>query len=989
MLLPPPPRPRPTRIQDPNSQLRTLDQLARQPQQIAIDTEFRRLDTLTIQAACRVDDLMVVNVYRSKSIPRPTARFDKRRYLPANEYGKFFENILLRPVGVIRRSSSPGQMLMDLFGIREADRLSRQDGLQRLSDKFCGPANGEWDEAAGSWKVPAIKVELIGHFLPADFARMYGCEFYQQLLQPEPGIGRPVRILDRKVLSFSDSAGQYGTAPVVEYLIDAEDRMFEVRLTTRDLVYPCGSASLETHSQTFLGLSKCQAISNGQKKNMRRTFRKHTDDAYGYAITDAVNTLLVYEQMNAEHRLTFAAFGCPVDEIPEMRPTLGSRVADFMTLLTRRSAAANSENVASNAALQRLIRGGGIDGFGAGVSHFGSQIARPHGGLLFSRTPAQFWHETVGMLRDVDMAGCYNRITSQLNVYWGKPVVLEPGDARTSLADAVELAKRHSPADGWFIRVTGDVSEAPNTLIPSTRDAVTSENYRQKRRQAQGRANSAAGRAEGSKLFSQRVESGVVTEATWQVIQALPERMRLEYESLTADSIVFYPRTLIAEDGKQFDRLVSQLQGGDLPWHSRLDFDQLSLTEISKIDHEYVSLRFGIGEYATRIGQLRKEARDKFGKGSGQEANLKVMANTIYGNLASPHLPTQNIVAANQITAKGRAAAFAMVTALNGLQVITDGCSYRRDRIPACTFAECLSIMPDYPLRHADEASGIPFVNPESIPHDDVGFTAWYREHVRRFFGISGSELDAVIALHDLEHKSTGNTGSVAFDAMACNGAGDYLKCVRQPDGGFTVEDAALRGFGQASKETLKPWILDAYSTDEMSELPPIAEDTCLLKYGEAVKKVAKAHKRGIVEAFLPLGLPLERIRNFRIIKASSFVFQTPEQYRAFDKQAEKFKTVNQCGLELIALRRGYNGQKTGSIQSVAGRIYELIQAGEHDFTKKLNLTRLSDELKETAAQRRSKLKRRRDAAEAELLSTIDASQVNRSKIVTGIVMTK
>ena len=66
-----------------------------------------------------------------------------------------------------------------------------------------------------------------------------------------------------------------------------------------------------------------------------------------------------------------------------------------------------------------------------------------------------------------------------------------------------------------------------------------------------------------------------------------------------------------------------------------------------------------------------------------------------------------------------------------------------------------------------------------------------------------------------------------------------------------------------------------------------------------------------------------------------------------------------------------------------------MIQAGERDFTKRLNLTRLSNDLEEIAEQRRSDLECRRDAAEAELLSTIDANQVNHSKVVTGIVMTK
>ena len=83
---------------------------------------------------------------------------------------------------------------------------------------------------------------------------------------------------------------------------------------------------------------------------------------------------------------------------------------------------------------------------------------------------------------------------------------------------------------------------------------------------------------------------------------------------------------------------------------------------------------------------------------------LKEQINTIYGVLTSRYMPTSNAVAANQITAAGRALAFTMMLSLNGIQVITDGCTYRRDHIPACTLAECLEMMPDYALRHADAA---------------------------------------------------------------------------------------------------------------------------------------------------------------------------------------------------------------------------------------------------------------------------------------------
>jgi hypothetical protein len=75
------------------------------------------------------------------------------------------------------------------------------------------------------------------------------------------------------------------------------------------------------------------------------------------------------------------------------------------------------------------------------------------------------------------------------------------------------------------------------------------------------------------------------------------------------------------------------------------------------------------------------------------------------------------------------------VQALNGVQVITDGCTYRRDQIPACNFSECLARRPDYTLHRAEEDAGIPYLSPDTIPADnDTSFTQWYQDHATRFF---------------------------------------------------------------------------------------------------------------------------------------------------------------------------------------------------------------------------------------------------------------
>src|SRR5207253_10872113 len=127
-------------------------------------------------------------------------------------------------------------------------------------------------------------------------------------------------------------------------------------------------------------------------------------------------------------------------------------------------------------------------------SRYGATTGKVHGGLLFSRSPFQFAHVAPGMLRDIDMSHCYPAILSGLDVYWGRPLVFEPGSRTITLRDAVKMAEGCCEPDAWFVRVTGDMNDFPNTLIPSTEGARTSENYKKRRPERLG----------GARLYSQQ-----------------------------------------------------------------------------------------------------------------------------------------------------------------------------------------------------------------------------------------------------------------------------------------------------------------------------------------------------------------------------------------------------------------------------------------------------------------------------------------------------
>src|SRR5262249_49559487 len=147
------------------------------------------------------------------------------------------------------------------------------------------------------------------------------------------------------------------------------------------------------------------------KERMRITFQRKTRAAYGYAILDAILTLLVEEKMRAGDRKMYQKLGFEEDQIPPLRATLGTRVAEMITLSIAKDCGAGSAlmsqkgkplkdgsvGVVSMGRVKALLSKGSGDFIAEEkLSRFGKQSGETHGGLLFSRSPTEFFHAGVG-----------------------------------------------------------------------------------------------------------------------------------------------------------------------------------------------------------------------------------------------------------------------------------------------------------------------------------------------------------------------------------------------------------------------------------------------------------------------------------------------------------------------------------------------------------------------------------------------------------------
>lgn len=166
------------------SHVAALEHLAASsPIEIAVDSEFEGVETLLIQAAVRVGKDLIVQLYRSKSIPLPPAHFNSELFLDA-KLGEHYDRVVLRPVKTIHAALSPTEILLDLTGLSGLPTFRRDERHliwpRELGDLF-EPRNVEWKKES-QWNIPEMALRFGGHFLPADLGRLFGVDYCHKLI---------------------------------------------------------------------------------------------------------------------------------------------------------------------------------------------------------------------------------------------------------------------------------------------------------------------------------------------------------------------------------------------------------------------------------------------------------------------------------------------------------------------------------------------------------------------------------------------------------------------------------------------------------------------------------------------------------------------------------------------------------------------------------------------------------------------------------------
>ena len=184
------------------------------------------------------------------------------------------------------------------------------------------------------------------------------------------------------------------------------------------------------------------------------------------------------------------------------------------------------------------------------------------------------------------------------------------------------------------------------------------------------------------------------------------------------------------------------------------------------------------------------------------------------------------------------------------------------------------------------------------------------------------------------------------------------------------------------------PWILATYSSDMMTELAPIVQDTNLLKLEKAWHAVNRVLLKSHAEQLLlPLGFEHTTSKSYQMLKPSAYVYKSPKQYRAITRQIDKFRQETGCGLDVIALRRG-RGAVRGSLSETARRFAEFIERDGRDVTKEFNLRfkRCANQVKDAIKSRQQMLQSARHNADNSLQAEVIADH-RLADMPTGILI--
>ena len=615
-----------------------------------------------------------------------------------------------------------------------------------------------------------------------------------------------------------------------------------------------------------------------------------------YGVTDCFATHSLSESQQNYLNTIHSDFDL---EHMEIKDTTGSNVSQFILNLMKYHFGVIDKK--SDKVLTRQRKLGNADTIQKiELNRYGIQPLETVGGLLFSRVAR--YPVLKGLFGDLDEVSCYATKLSNMNVYLGQPMItsFKGQKFKPTLSQVLETIKEQKcPRDAWIVRVSGCFQKVVNTLILSNLNftpkkelfnTIWDKNPNQSYIE-EFNAYKASDSEANSTLLTKEVKFGLINADLFDCIKLMPNLWIEEYLNLKVDVLSFVPQEMICDD---LDELEMVKEDYEVEEYTEKFDPETGLLQINTIRAKNnVCLKFPIGEYYKQL----KDKRSEYKKGGNPIQEIyKLFLNSGYGALACRHLPVNNLLAANQITASARATSWMMLVSLNGLQVITDGSTFSWQHIPiGRKFKDILEVNPNYLIDFdSNIQSGL-----SEADFSQSWIDKSFKQHLYSFFDVDENHIPA--NLYDFELKdeefvdSKGESHkTVLFTEFHNTGSGNYSKgwsnshiLIDGTEYDFTDQHRPIKARSyKGEKPELLAWYID--SLENGYKFPKIDCQDEIIKFGEACKLAVK-YLKDSSEIVFPIGLSQKKYKVMKLITRSQFLFQN-------EKQLRNFEGVNQLG---------------------------------------------------------------------------------------------
>jgi hypothetical protein len=529
----------------------------------------------------------------------------------------------------------------------------------------------KWEEVANSvTDCKILHIDIIGFFLVADIYRIFQDHYLDEMIsklanqKPSQGIIEQKRRLRVYTKERNKKENPY---IYLNKYVRIAGQIWQIAVGLIDTSAIQGNINYKTLcANTMVNLTYKDNYTSSQKKYMIQQYEDYREKFIAYGLDDVKN----YKAIQGHDRLlqeVYKEIGISEYYNPS-RPTIGATVNRLVE-----SSLKKQFNIPNQTSLKELLKYASFDHFIENRSSTSVYLAKTNGGRCRNNRPLDV--NAKGLIVDIDIKGCYGNGLKNQEYPIGKPMIISyprtsKNNGYMSLREFLDVYEQELVPGLWFVRVTNSkeliheqdyfMSWIPPKNIKDMEGC--NEEYED------GLNNDL------SKIYTHEIQLGVFQHDDLEWIRNTCTKIQREelLDHLQVVAGAIYPRTLRKESVADVLKENKYHEGKNR-----------CLVKVKKIGSEVIRVeRECYAWTSVNMGDLLisklQEIRDRYPKDHTTKMNqfIKLMVNTVYGDIVSPYFNIGNTIVGNNITARARSMAWYMEKSFNGYQTITDGCCF-------------------------------------------------------------------------------------------------------------------------------------------------------------------------------------------------------------------------------------------------------------------------------------------------------------------------